>query len=90
MAEIPGVTYIDKHPQPTHDTAKTLQVLIQKYAKDGGLDAVTVVSRDGPLAHAMAWSGQPAIARHSSVLCARPGAKHPPADTERRRACGHL
>ena len=42
MAAVPGVTYIDKHPQPTRDTAKTLQLLLQKYAAGGGLDARTV------------------------------------------------
>ena len=38
---IPDVAYIDKHPQPSRDSAHTMQVLLQKYAKTGGLDAKT-------------------------------------------------
>lgn len=30
MAPIPDVAYIDKHPQPSRDSAKTLQVLLQQ------------------------------------------------------------
>ena len=42
QAPIPDVAYIDKHPQPSRDSAKTLPALLQKYAAESGLDAKTV------------------------------------------------